>query len=367
MPIYMDRHEIPDEIKPEHVARMHQEDLKVQHLYGCRGITYWCDSERHTAFCLIEAPNKEAIQQMHNHAHGTLPHHIIEVDARVVESFLGRIEDPEKAVNSELNIIDDPAFRVIMVLHTAEHLHRMEANQLSIFSQKFHRSIAKSIRHFEGSIVQENDKVYLVSFRSVTNAVLCALKILENFKYLFPKVESEFQRLQIGIASGTPVTDQEEIFHESVTKAYQMAEFVKDQIVITTAVKAQYENENRNAIIDPVCIRVLTPNEEIFLGALLSFARKHWNGPKFNIGLMSKMLGYSRSQLYRKIRKLTGKAPNTFIREYRLNKALELLRHQKGNISEIAFESGFSSAPYFTKCFQSTFHILPSKFIQLVK
>ncbi|NNK21570.1 MAG: DUF4242 domain-containing protein, partial [Flavobacteriaceae bacterium] len=37
MPIYMDRHDIPDEIKPEHVAKMHQEDLKVQHLYGCKG------------------------------------------------------------------------------------------------------------------------------------------------------------------------------------------------------------------------------------------------------------------------------------------------------------------------------------------
>ena len=120
MPIYMDRHDIPDDIRAEHVAKMHQEDLKVQHLYNCKGMTYWCDSERHTAFCLIEAPNKEAIQEMHNHAHGEFPHDIIEVDAQLVESFLGRIEDPYKAADKDLNIIDDSAFRIIMVIETSD-------------------------------------------------------------------------------------------------------------------------------------------------------------------------------------------------------------------------------------------------------
>ena len=80
MPIYMDRHDIPEEITAEHVAQMHQEDLKVQHLYGCKGMTYWCDEHRRTAFCLIEAPNEQAIKDMHNNAHGEVPHKIIEVN-----------------------------------------------------------------------------------------------------------------------------------------------------------------------------------------------------------------------------------------------------------------------------------------------
>jgi hypothetical protein len=69
MPIYMDRHEVPAEITPLHVAKMHQQDLKIQHLYGCRGMTYWCDSNRQMAFCLIEAPDRESINAMHKHAH----------------------------------------------------------------------------------------------------------------------------------------------------------------------------------------------------------------------------------------------------------------------------------------------------------
>lgn len=66
-----------------------------------------------TAFCLIEAPNSNAIIEMHKKAHGNVPHQIIEVDKTIIESFLGRIEDPEKALNTDLNIINDPAFRTI--------------------------------------------------------------------------------------------------------------------------------------------------------------------------------------------------------------------------------------------------------------
>jgi len=365
MPLYMDRHDIPDEIKPEHVALMHQEDLKVQHLYGCKGMTYWCDSERHTAFCLIEAPNKEAIQNMHNHAHGTFPHQIIEVDEHLVEAFLGRIEDPEKAADAVLNIIDDPAFRVIMVLETADQLYRTEDHQLSIFTQKFHRNVANSLKHFQGTIVRENDKSYLVSFKSVTNAILCALKIQQNFKYSYPKIENEHQGLNIGICAGVPVTDKEGIFYESVVLATQMCEIVKEQLVISSAIKELYENENRNAIIDNELIRTLKPKEEQFLSKLVAFSEANWKGPNLNLSNLCKSLGHSTSQMYRKIKKLTGKAPNTFMREFRLFKALDLLHRQQGNISEIAFETGFNSPAYFTKCFYDAFGILPSKYIQL--
>ncbi|NNK12264.1 MAG: DUF4242 domain-containing protein, partial [Flavobacteriaceae bacterium] len=366
MPIYMDRHDIPDEIKPEHVAKMHQEDLKVQHLYGCKGMTYWCDSERHTAFCLIEAPNKEAIQEMHNHAHGEFPHQIIEVDEHLVESFLGRIEDPQKGESDELLIIDDPAFRVIMVLEASNFINRLEGKQLSIFTQKFHQSATKAFEKHEGTIVRENDKSYLVSFRSVSNAVLCALKIQTKFKYSYPKIDSEHKRLKIGICPGLPVTDKEGIFSEAVYLATQMCEMMKDEIIITSSLKAMYENENRNAVIDTNTIRILKPREEQFLLRLVEFCESHWNSSSFNLTEMSKTLGNSASQIYRKIKKLSGKAPSVFMREYRLHKALELIHHQQGNISEIAFETGFNSAGYFTKCFRDKYGILPSKYAQLV-
>lgn len=365
MPLYMDRHDIPDDITAKHVALMHQEDLKVQHLYGCKGMTYWCDSERHTAFCLIEAPNKEALQQMHNHAHGDFPHEIIEVDVRLVESFLGRIEDPIKAQNEELNIIDDPAFRVIMVLEAGDPIHSTNAEQMDIFFQKFHRSVSKTVHHFEGSIAKHNNNMYLVSFKTVTNAILCALKIRYNFKYITPKLDSTNRKLGIGVCAGVPVTGREGIFSETIERATEMCEVVHDPIVITEAVKNLYENENHQAKIDQKLIRTLKPKEEKFLAQLMAFSKKTWNKENFRLKALSAELGYSKAQLYRKIKKLTGKSPNTFLREYRLTKALDLIHQHFGNISEVAYEAGFNSAAYFSKCFLDTYGILPSKYAQL--
>ena len=364
MPIYMDRHEIPKDITAEHVALMHQEDLKVQHLYGCKGMTYWCDEDKKMAFCLIEAPNIKAIQEMHNHAHGEFPHSIIEVNEKIVASFLGRIEDPKNAGNSELNIINDPAFRVVMVLETSNYLNRLEANQFSIFTQKFHNSVSKTLKHFNGRIVKKDNNSYLVSFTSVTDAVLCTLKIQFNFKYITPKFKSFKRRLKIALGSGVPVTDKANFFEETITLTERMCEIVKDQVVISSEIKTIYESENRNAKIDKELIRTLKPSEVKFLTQLMDFTESLGKKTNTNVNSFSKELGYSKSQLYRKLMKLTGKSPNNFIREFRLHKALELLHKQHGNISEIAYETGFNSPAYFSKCFMDKYGILPSKYAQ---
>ena len=364
MPIYMDRHDVSESVTAEIVAQIHQEDLKIEHKFGCRGMTYWFDSKRKTAFCLIEAPNKKAIQDMHNHAHGEVPHSIIEVDAAVVESFLGRIEDPNKSQDTSLNIINDPAFRVIMVIETSNYLNRIEANQFSLFTQKFHNSASKTIKKFKGRIVRQDNNSYLVSFKSITNAVICALKIQSNFKYITPKFDLPNRKLKIGLASGIPVTSKEKIFEDTITLATRMCEIVKNQIVISSEVKSLYESENRNAFIHREHIRVLTVQEEKFLTQLMDYIETEWNNASFNINLLNETLGYSKSQVYRKLKSICGMSANKFIREYRLHKALNLLYTQKRNISEVAVDTGFNSLGYFSKCFYDKYGILPSKYLQ---
>ena len=56
MPIYMDRHDL-DSVTAKDVALVHLEDIKVQGKFNCKGLTYWFDEERGTAFCLVESPN----------------------------------------------------------------------------------------------------------------------------------------------------------------------------------------------------------------------------------------------------------------------------------------------------------------------
>ncbi|SDS34604.1 AraC-type DNA-binding protein [Formosa sp. Hel1_31_208] len=364
MAIFMDFHDLTDGITAAHVAEMHQADLNIEHKYNCSRLTYWCDEERKAVFCLIDAPNKEAVIALHKNAHGAVPRRIIEVNSTIVESFLGRIEDPEKSNNTELNIINDPAFRVLMVVEISNYLNRLESDQLTIFTQKFHNSTTKIIKTYTGRIVKKNNYSYLVSFQSVTDAVLCANEIQYKFKYVTPKFDPNIRRLNIALSSGIPVTDKPNIFEEAITLATRMCEISKESFVITSEVNALYESENRNASIDKDIIHVLPLKDEKFLTQLMDFIEHIWNKPDFNMSQFSTSLGYSKSQLYRKIMALTGQSPNRFLREFRLHKALQLLHSQHGNISEIAFESGFNSAAYFSSCFLNKYGILPSRYLQ---
>lgn len=116
-PIYMDLHIVPG-ITAKDAAEAHREDIKIQDDYGCRCMTYWVDEDRDSAFCLIDAPDKEAVRKMHDRAHGLIPHEIIQVNSNVVDAFLGRIQDPEtfdELASPDIKVFNDPAFRIIEI------------------------------------------------------------------------------------------------------------------------------------------------------------------------------------------------------------------------------------------------------------
>ncbi|MEO8763265.1 MAG: helix-turn-helix transcriptional regulator [Ginsengibacter sp.] len=74
----------------------------------------------------------------------------------------------------------------------------------------------------------------------------------------------------------------------------------------------------------------------------------------------------SKSQLYRKTLSLTGLSPNLFLKEYRLEKAKERMKKQRYTVAQITFDSGFTSASYFTKCFKKKYGFLPMAYIDLL-
>jgi AraC-like DNA-binding protein len=74
----------------------------------------------------------------------------------------------------------------------------------------------------------------------------------------------------------------------------------------------------------------------------------------------------SSSQLYRKTVALTNLPPNLLVKDFRLQKAKELMRKQYYNIAQITFDSGFTSASYFTKCFKKKFGLLPMTYLELL-
>jgi len=110
---------------------------------------------------------------------------------------------------------------------------------------------------------------------------------------------------------------------------------------------------------------VLAISEEQFIHKFLETLDRGLKNPDYNVETLSKDLGMSRSQLYRKIKSISGLSPNDFIKKVHLKKALELIKNQYGNIAEVSYEVGFNNPSYFTKCFKQKFKITPSNFRKL--
>ena len=362
MPIFMDRHDVFEDVTAEVVAQIHQEDLKIQDQFCCRGLTYWFDDQRKIGFCLIEAPDAEAIKKMHAKAHGNVPHRVIEVDAKLVEAFLGRIEDPVQAPNTAQNIIIDPALRTLMVISLAKSYSAPECSrEFKSSLQEYGQAILTLLRAAEGSVVRQNEKHFLVSFSSVTNAVHAAVNIQSLFANDAAKAPGNID-LKIGLNAGVPVAGKDQLFEDTIKLAERMCRVGRGQVVVSPEVKELYNSENAIPL-NEASIFCLTEQDETFLTMLMDHLESVWTNTDLKVDEFSKPVGCSKSQLYRKLILLTGKSPNSFIKEYRLDEALLLLCKNNLTISEIAFETGFSSPSYFSKCFQKRFNHLPSDYL----
>ena len=79
---------------------------------------------------------------------------------------------------------------------------------------------------------------------------------------------------------------------------------------------------------------------------------------------MAVEIGLSRVHVYRKIKHLTGLSVSEFIRNIKLKKAAVLLSESGKTVAEIAYETGFSSPAYFSKCFRDLYHMSPGEYIK---
>lgn len=102
-----------------------------------------------------------------------------------------------------------------------------------------------------------------------------------------------------------------------------------------------------------------------FLKKCSQIIENHITDPEYGVEQLSVEVGLSRVHVYRKIKHLTGLSVSEFIRNYRLKKAAELLTSSGHSVAEIAYETGFSSPSYFSKCFRELYNLTPSEFVQM--
>lgn len=360
----MDVHILPG-VKAKDVAQAHYQDLIHQDEFACKCMTYWIDEERGNVFCLIEAPSMEAVEEMHGKAHGLIPNKLIEVSPDIVSSFLGRIYDPASAtIEDGLKVFSDPSFRILLLAKMEDTLllqNKLGAGKASEMLDSYKQVVRKQVAVNSGSEVECGGTDFIISFSQASKAVSCALAIQ---KELQQTGDAEYG-LKIAINSGEPVENSNQLFGDTILLAgYMCAVAGEMQIVMTAAVKELVAKDhflnNGNHLL------ILSAADETLLRSLYSKLEANWQNAEFDMEDYCKEMAMSNSQLYRKTIQLTGMSPNILLKEYRLEKAKELMRKNNYSIAQITFDCGFTSPSYFTKCFKKKYGLLPNSYLELL-
>lgn len=154
--------------------------------------------------------------------------------------------------------------------------------------------------------------------------------------------------------------------------AYLMKPFDKEELFVRLekllelrlALQQRYAGEPFDRLSNPVqSATAAEPSlDDLFLEKLHRVVLENLDDPSLGAEQLSQAALLSLSQLYRKMKALTGEPPNAFIRKIRLHRAMELLETTDRNVSEIAYEVGFNDPNYFSRAFNKAFGKAPSEY-----
>jgi class 3 adenylate cyclase len=250
MPIYMDRHYVEGATRKS-IEIAHQHDLEIQDEYGVTFMTYWFDEARSTAFCLVDAPDKEAIRQVHDRSHGMIPNEIVEVDPNIVQAFLGRIEDPVPVPGTEGGSDKheiEPAFRSIMFtdLKGSTQMAVQLGDEKAMHLLRVHNALTReALRAHSGREVKTTGDGFLLSFLNAVDALECAVAIQEAFKEYNKRHPDEALYVRIGVAAGEPIEEKGDIYGAAVNLAARICDQARaGGILVAQLVRDEVEDDS---------------------------------------------------------------------------------------------------------------------------
>lgn len=355
MPLFMDLHKASDyAVKPtvEEIKRNHIADLKVQHKYGVKFLQYWVNEEAGLVFCLMEGPDKQSCIAVHQEAHGNMPCHVIELQGGDYIAFM----EGEGHVN-EFDMVErrggslDTGYRVILV---ADFISIKEDN-------RSRKSMDHLMQNAGGHLVNRPENRDMIVFTSTRPAIKCAIHIIRKVQNQ-PARTSE---VRIGISAGLPVTAGLTIFEDTIRLANRLCDIAQNgQVVISPMARELSRGTSLEDYSEEIPLKILYPEDEQFLHRLIDTITPLCYEPAFQIEDICKQIGMSKSRLYRMIKHLTGYSAHLFIQELRLQKAFKLIQGKYGNVSQVAFEVGFSNPSYFARIFHRRFGTVPFRVLK---
>ncbi|WP_198439898.1 nickel-binding protein [Pareuzebyella sediminis] len=355
MPLYMDLHHIDPDITLEDLNNAHLKDIEVEKKYGLEHKKYYVNFEEKTVFCLMYGPNKEAIHDSHAEVHGVGPCNVIEVSS-LTPTFDFNAMIGEGGGKNEWDVAlthtgeIDTGFRSLLLIYM-RNLYG-EEKELS-------QALFQIIRKHDGTVVMQPDRKIMASFLHAQDAFLCQKSVAS-----YMKVHNTTE-YNLALVTGKPVDETGSVLFENASAQLRALCLLggNRSVFVDTKTKSLFEKG-----LDNVSESNNTQEKEMsakdlkFFMELHTIIKEYLKSSSLKSDYIGKALGFSKAQTYRKIKSLTGMAPNELIREVRLRQALDELKNKDKTIAEVAYSSGFNSPTYFTRVFKERFGLLPTGF-----
>ncbi|WP_207420103.1 hybrid sensor histidine kinase/response regulator transcription factor [Desertivirga brevis] len=167
------------------------------------------------------------------------------------------------------------------------------------------------------------------------------------------------------LTAKTPIESEIEGYEtgadDYITKPFNLAHLtarVKNLLLSRLHLKEKYRKQ---ISLEPTNDAPVSSDDKL-LQNFLKLVEERIADPELNVETICNSIGISRSQLYRKIKTLSGLNVADLIKEIRLKRAKQLLSDRKFNVNEVAFLVGFANADHFRRCFKMEFGLSPSEY-----
>ena len=244
-------------------------------------------------------------------------------------------------------------------------------------SQNVRNLVKEIIKKGKGRNVTFDDHTFIATFDGPSKAINCGIDLVSFLNSLSVEVAIVIDMKEGIMEGGKLINLSNSLFIDAL-----LGEAKYGQIVASQAVKyllsgvdvsfKEYRNfSTKGSTENTILYLVSDPNEvhesqpsilrdDAFLDRIIQLIKKNYDNDLFGIEMLSKEIGISERQLQRKLKAITNKSPIQLISSVRLHQAKTLLAEGSKNISEVAFQTGFSNPSYFAKSFKKEFGVPPS-------
>ncbi|MFD2968720.1 hybrid sensor histidine kinase/response regulator transcription factor [Sphingobacterium bambusae] len=233
------------------------------------------------------------------------------------------------------------------------------------------RKYIKSVFHRDYNIVEGSTKEEAVELLRNREISLVISDILLRKSSgidlcLFIKQSDMYSHIPVILISGNISDDAELRGWESGADDYFTKPFSTD--ILAARVKNLIAGKNRlqqyfyNEITLQTNHYKISEDYSAFLKKAIEIVEKNLTNPNLGVKLLVDEIGMSHSYVYKKIKVISGKSANEFIRYIRLRKVAQLLLDTDLKISEAAYKTGFNDIKHFRLQFLKLFGEKPSDY-----